>query len=207
MVSRSWQNGIVMDIDIDFLSRKDALSVIKCIPATIIREGKRSKHPSGVYVQDVPVDPDTGFASIPHDEMPECYFKLDLLNNSIYDGVIDEDHLVELMDKEPDWELLRYKEIVSTLPHIHSQYHIVDMIRPKSVEDLAVVLALMRPAKRHLIGKSREEINRHIWDKSDDQYGFKKAHAIAYAVSIVVKMNIMVEEITTELESDLYITF
>lgn len=195
-----------MDIDIDFIDRKAAAKAIKHIPATIFREGEMVKHPSGVYVQDIPFDPQTGLATLPHDG-DHPYFKIDLLNNSIYDGVIDEGHLIELLEREPDWLMLGIKDIVDSLPHLRNHFDIVDMIKPASVEDLAVVLALMRPAKRYLLGKSREEIDEKIWVNEGEGYAFKRSHAIAYAVSIVVKMNIMVEEITLEMTADQYITF
>ena len=67
-------------------------------------------------------------------------------------------------------------------------------MKPTSVEQLAMVLALIRPGKRHLVGKSWTLIKRSIWDETDDGYSFKKAHSVSYALAIVVQMNLMVEE-------------
>ena len=64
---------------------------------------------------------------------------------------------------------------------------------PRSIEDLAICIALPRPGKAHLINKPRSEINREIWMKTDNYY-FKKSHAIAYASAIVVQLNLMIEQ-------------
>ena len=69
-------------------------------------------------------------------------------------------------------------------------------MKPKSVEELAEVLAVIRPAKRHLLNESKEKISSEVWVKPDDgSYYFKKAHAIAYALSIVVQLNLFCEQV------------
>jgi DNA polymerase III alpha subunit len=68
-------------------------------------------------------------------------------------------------------------------------------MKPRSVEQLAMVLALIRPGKRHLIGKIWPAVESEIWKLSNDgEYVFKKSHAIGYALAIVVQMNLMIEE-------------
>jgi len=54
-------------------------------------------------------------------------------------------------------------------------------------------LAVIRPGKRHLLGQSYSEIAKTIWDKNQDEYVFKKSHAIAYAHLVVVHMNLLEE--------------
>jgi DNA polymerase III alpha subunit len=55
-------------------------------------------------------------------------------------------------------------------------------------------LAIIRPAKRHLIGKTWKEVSETIWDKpDDDSYYFKKSHAIAYANLVVINMNLLTQ--------------
>jgi len=69
-------------------------------------------------------------------------------------------------------------------------------MRPQSVIELAEVLAIIRPAKRHLLGQVPEVIKAEVWKKpTDDTYYFKKAHAVAYAVSIVVQLNLFCEQV------------
>jgi hypothetical protein len=59
---------------------------------------------------------------------------------------------------------------------------------------LAAVLAMIRPAKRHLIGKDWKTVMSEVWTKPDNNdFFFKKSHAIAYAHAIVVQMNLICE--------------
>jgi hypothetical protein len=65
------------------------------------------------------------------------------------------------------------------------------------VEQLSAVLAMIRPAKRYLIGKDWTTVMREIWTKpTGDDYYFKKSHATAYAMAIVVQMNLICEQIS-----------
>jgi DNA polymerase III alpha subunit len=69
-------------------------------------------------------------------------------------------------------------------------------MKPKSVEELAMILAMIRPGKRHLLGKTWTEISETVWTRPESgEYYFKKAHAIAYAVAITVQMNLICEEL------------
>jgi DNA polymerase III alpha subunit len=72
-------------------------------------------------------------------------------------------------------------------------------MKPTSIEELAAVLAVIRPAKRYLIGKDWNIVKAEVWQKPDnDEYYFKKAHAVAYAAAIVVQMNLICESISYE---------
>lgn len=190
--------SVTTDIDIDFADRNKALEGLACVPAAMLSERHGAqRHASGVYFQNIPVDPLTGLAAYDYDKAAELgYFKIDFLNNRIYQGVRDEEHLRRLIATEPPWECFEDREIVETLAHIHSHFGTVQAIRPRSIEDLAVVLALIRPGKKHLIGRSRDEIDREIWDQDDGGYTYKKSHAISYAMSIVVQLNLMAEEMS-----------
>ena len=47
--------------------------------------------------------------------------------------------------------------------------------------------------KKQILSK-RDKINDEVWVKpDDDSYFFKKSHAIAYAIAIVVQLNSIVE--------------
>jgi hypothetical protein len=191
------------DIDIDFASRDVALATLAHVPASRIERGVFTKHQTGVYFQDVPVDPVTGYCSILYEDAGDLgYFKIDYLNNSIYDDVRDPEHLDELVAREPEWELLEDREIVSGLAHVREHFGTLQSIKPRSIDDLAVVLALIRPAKRHLLGKSRQEIDAEIWkpEPGGDEYWFKRAHAVAFSLSIIVQLNLMVEQVMADLE-------
>ena len=182
-----------MDIDIDFGNREQALAVLKHIPATIVRNGEHTKHNSGIYVQDIPQNPLTGQTTLDHKEAERLgYMKLDFLNMHIYNQIHSELELVELMTTEPDWDRLQDPEFCARLVHIADHYEIVAKIKPCSVEDLAIVLALIRPSKRYLLNRPRAEILEHIWTKpSDGSYYFKHSHSISYAFLVKIHMNLL----------------
>ncbi|OUV99851.1 MAG: hypothetical protein CBD16_07415 [Betaproteobacteria bacterium TMED156] len=181
------------DIDIDVKDRDVLLEKLKHIPASIISDGEIKKHNTGVYFTDIPVHPFTKTANIDYKEAEDRgYFKLDILNVNVYEKVKDEKHLQQLIDQEPDWSLLEHVEIVEQLFHIHNHFDIVSKLKPKSVEQLAAVLAIIRPAKRSLLNATWTEIESNVWVKpNDDSYYFKKSHAIGYALAICVQMNLM----------------
>lgn len=180
------------DIDIDFIDRDVALAEIEHIPAS---QADGTKHNTSVYFQPIPVDPRTEIAAIDYKSSAALgYFKIDFLNNSLYQGVRDEGHLVDLAFREPEWDLFDEPTIVEGLAHIHSYFHVVQSIRPRSVTDLAVIIALIRPGKKHLVGQSRHIIDAEIWQRgAEEGYVFKKSHSFAYALSIVVQLNLMIE--------------
>ena len=98
---------IVTDIDIDFSDRDAALDGLLHVPASMIKDGQLKKHTVGAYFHAVPTDPLTGLSSLEYREAEERgYFKIDLLNLSIYKQVRDEAHLNELIEQEPLWEMI-----------------------------------------------------------------------------------------------------
>jgi len=182
------------DIDLDFANRDAALLGLHHIPAS---DKNGRKHNSGVYFQNVPVNPLNGQCSFTAEEAEDIgYFKLDFLNQSVYQNVSSEAELDRLLGTEPPWELLSEETMVEQLPHIRGHFDVVAEINPQSIEDLAVVIALIRPGARHLRGRPRTTIDREIWklDGSTGYY-FKRAHAISYAALIVVQFNITVERL------------
>jgi len=65
-----------------------------------------------------------------------------------------------------------------------------------TIPRLAMFLAIIRPAKRHLVGKTWKEVAETVWDKPDDDtYYFKKAHSISYSQLVVVNMNLIEEQL------------
>jgi len=181
------------DVDIDFVDRDNTLKLFKHTPASMIKDGKSEKHKTGVYFHAVPEHPVTGNASLDYKNAEDRgYFKIDCLNVNIYKEVKSEQELVELMIQEPDWEMLKDPKIVENLFHLNGHYNIVSKLQPKTIEQLAAVLAIIRPAKRGLMYKEWEEIIREVWTKpTDGSYFFKKSHAVAYAQAIVVQMNLI----------------
>jgi DNA polymerase III alpha subunit len=183
------------DIDIDFADRNKALEVFKCTAATI---GTDKKHNTGVYCTSIPYNPFTGMSTIDYKEAEKRgYFKLDLLNVSVYENVNSRQHLLLLMNKEPIWDLLLEDDFTEKLFHVNGHGSILREMKPQTIEQLAAVLAMIRPAKRYLIGKDWPTVMSEVWQKPEgDEYYFKKAHAIAYAHVVVVQMNLICENLS-----------
>lgn len=188
------------DIDIDFPDRDLVLSKLQHRVAAISAD---KKHNTGIYVTEIPHNPINNLATINYKEAEDRgYFKLDFLNVSIYKDIRDEDHLIQLMETEPLWELLQHDEFADQLFHLSGHGKVLKTHCPTSVEQLAAVLAMIRPAKRHLIGQSWNVIMDSIWTKPENgEYYFKRAHAFSYAFAVVVHMNLICEKLSQSLET------
>ena len=185
------------DIDIDFKDREKSLALFKHVRASRIDDGELTKHNTGVYMHEVPTDPSKYVCSIEHKEAEEQgLFKIDFLNVSLYNDIKDEAHLIKLTEQEPLWELLTEPDFSNKLFHVGEHSGVLKEMKPQSIEQLAAVLAMIRPAKRHLVGQSWDKVMQEVWTKpSSGEYYFKKSHATAYAVAVVVHMNLLCEQI------------
>jgi hypothetical protein len=184
------------DIDIDFGSRDALLKLIAHTPAAMRKVNPIRKHATGVYITDIPYDPVNDMAAIDYaDAEDRGYFKLDLLNVHVYSQVKNEQHLISLM-REPNWNKLLDRKFVEQLVHLNNHYQSIKrMPEPiNSIPRLAMFLALIRPSKKHLIGKIWPEVAKTVWDKDDSGYSFKKAHAISYSWLVAVHMNLLEEQ-------------
>jgi hypothetical protein len=183
------------DIDIDFADRDVILSQLKHRVAKL-NTGK--KHNTGVYATEIPHNPIDNLATVEHKAADERgYFKLDFLNVSIYKDVRDNEHLIQLMEREPIWQLLEHKDFSDQVFHLNGHAELLMQLKPTSVEQLAATLAIIRPAKRYLSGHSWNSIFQEVWTKPKEGYYFKKAHAVSYAMACVVHMNLLCEQISS----------
>jgi DNA polymerase III alpha subunit len=140
----------------------------------------------------VPINPFTGLCTLDYKQAQEQdWFKIDLLNVGIYSNFKSNEEIDQLLAHEPVWELLEHKEVIEQLFHIHNHADTVIRMKPRSAEQLAMVLAVIRPGKKHLIGRSWDVIAQEVWTKTDDVYSFKRSHAIGYAMAIVLQLNAM----------------
>lgn len=188
-----------MDIDIDFFDRNQILNILPHRIAMRTQNSDMVKHNTGIYFQEIPYNPFNNIATIDYKTAESCgYFKIDLLNVSAYSGIKNEEHLDKLINQEPSWELLEYREIVEKLFHINNHYNVVKILKPRNIEQLAAVLAIIRPAKRYLLNKTWNEILKNIWIKPENssEYFFKKSHAYSYAQLIIVQLNLICEQIS-----------
>lgn len=190
------------DIDIDFADREAALSGLTHVPASMIRDSRIIRHNTGIYFHAVPIDPVSGLCSIPYDraEQGNC-FKIDLLNVGVYQMVRDEQHLLDLMERPLDWSLFEEPVFVSNLFHLGNHADLTARLKPQSIEHIAMVLALIRPGKKHLQARCQSQgfdsIRDEIWIQDEtDGYVFKHAHAISYAMLVYVHANLLVESVT-----------
>ena len=190
------------DIDIDFFDRDKALQHVKHIPASRMENGTFKKHNTGVYCTSIPYDFVTGLASIEYENAEERgYFKIDFLNVSIYKDIQSEEEILRLLQIEPLWDLLEQEEFCNMIFHVNGYHDLIAKLKPRSIEQLATFLAILRPGKKHLIPTVQtagwDSVKDEIWLKTtDDSYYFKKSHAIAYAHAIVIQMNKICESIS-----------
>ena len=185
---------IKFDIDIDFADRTTVLEKVQYYtPASIIRDDNLTKHNTGVYFTDVPKDPIMDVCSLDYKDAEERgYVKFDLLNVNVYNQVKNEEHLIDLMFTEPQWEKLADEKFTEQLIHIGNHYNIIKQMMPDTIPRMAMLLSIIRPAKRHLIGKPWKVISETVWEVPiDGSYYFKKSHAVAYAHLVVVHMNLI----------------
>jgi hypothetical protein len=188
------------DVDIDFADREQVLNLLPHVPATLqMPNGTRQKHKTGVYFHPVPVNPYNGWCDVNYQEADEFgFFKVDLLNVSLYQQVKSKEHLDRLAAQDPIWELLEQEDFSKLLFHVSSHGNILRTMKPRNVEQLAAVLAMIRPAKRHLVGRDWDTVMKEVWIKPDtEEYYFKKSHAYAYSVAIVAQMNLICEQLNS----------
>lgn len=182
------------DIDIDFADRTQILELIKHIPARQTVDGQVRRHNSGVYVTDIPWDPVNQCAAIDYREAEQRgYFKLDFLNMSVYQSIRDPEHYDQLLAAAPPWHQLQDPAFVERVVHIGNHYDLLQrMPEPvDSIPRMAMFLAIIRPGKRHLIGKTWQDVAATVWDAAADGYSFKKSHAVAYAHLVTLHMNLL----------------
>ena len=190
-------NYTMPDIDLDFPTKFNPTTLFpEVVIASMMHNGRVSKHPCGVYFQNMPIDEVTSLAAIPYDKAPAYGFmKLDFLHLSILDNVDSKAELQILSKTEPDWSLLWNSEHTHKLFQLHRQFGVLDIVRPTSVVELADCIALIRPAKKHLIGEyCRDKYNTRpklYRLTGDDKSSFKKSHAIAYAITVVIQLHLI----------------
>ncbi len=195
----------IPDVDIDVNDRTRAASLFPdAIVASQVQNGKLVPHNSGLYFQNVPTDPISGISSFPYDRAEEeGYFKVDLLPNHVYDLVESNEELEELLAASVDWKWFtdkRFYNNVNTkyrLTHLSKYHKLACQYPPGSVEDVAALIALIRPRKKYLKGKPWCDIKDLIWEKTDGEEGyfFKKSHAVAFALLVILHAQIIARKL------------
>ena len=147
-----------------------------------------------MYPQRIAVDQITGLAAIPYNSAEELgYLKIDFLHLNVYTHFQTRVEIDELISKEPDWNLLQLPSNHPKLFQLSNHGELILKIKPSNIEELADVLALIRPGKKQLLGlylKDRVMARRALWAKDDTGYSFKKSHALSYAYVIILQLHL-----------------
>ena len=185
---------IAADIDIDLANRDQLLQLIDYTAASQRKNDQLVKHNSGIYVTDIPRDSLNGHASIDYQQAEQRgYFKIDLLNNTVYQLIRDQQHYDQMLAATPPWQRLQDQQFVQKIVHINNAWDQLQRM-PEPVDSLArmaMFIAVIRPAKRYLQGKPWREVAERIWLAEQDGYYFKRSHSVAYAHLVALHMNLV----------------
>jgi hypothetical protein len=182
------------DIDIDFADRDLLLGLIQAIPASLLTQGQIKKHNSGVYITDIPYDPINGCAAIDYETAEQLgYFKIDLLNMSVYQLIKDPAHYQQMLNQTPPWSRLwTDSDWAKQLVHVGNYTELLKTMRPDSIPRMAAFISIIRPGKAHLQNQPWDQVFASVWDGNDSRgFVFKKSHAVSYATLVALHMNLL----------------
>jgi hypothetical protein len=182
------------DIDLDFADRDQLLKLIQATPARQLHRGQVRRHNSGVYVTDIPYDPVNACAAIDYEQAEQLgYFKIDLLNMSVYQLIKTPEHYQEMLTVTPPWEQLwTDTEWAKQLVHVGNYTELLKTMKPDSIPRMAAFISIIRPGKAHLQNRPWAEVFESVWDGNDSRgFVFKQSHAISYAALVALHMNLL----------------
>ena len=182
------------DIDIDLADRNQLLQLIDAVPARQQHQGQVRRHNSGVYVTDIPTDPVNDCAAIDYETAETLgYFKIDLLNMSVYQLVKSPEHYESVLNQAPNWtRLWTDTEWSKQLVHIGNYTELLTVMKPDSIPRMAAFISIIRPGKAHLQDRPWAEVFASVWDGDNSKgFVFKKSHAISYAMLVQLHMNLL----------------
>ena len=182
------------DIDIDMPDRNRLLALIQHVPARLEVNGRIRHHNSGIYVTDIPQDPVHGCAALDYETAEQRgYFKIDLLNMSVYSLIQSPEHFEQVLTQTPDWSRLWTDSVwASQLVHVGNYVDLLQQMKPDSIPRMAAFISIIRPGKAHLQRKPWAEVFATVWDGDASRgFVFKKSHAISYAKLVALHMNLL----------------
>jgi hypothetical protein len=182
------------DIDIDVPNRDVVLKLIQHTSARQVVDNKVRKHNSGIYVTEIPQDPIHGCASIDYQTAEQRgYFKIDLLNMSVYSLIRDPEHYEELLAATPPWaRLWQDTEWAKQLVHVGNYTDLLKTMKPDSIPRMAAFISIIRPGKAHLQNKPWADVFAEVWNGDDSRgYTFKQSHAVSYAALVALHMTLL----------------
>ena len=184
------------DIDIDLSDRDQLLKLIQITPARQLHQGQVRKHASGVYVTDIPYDPVNACAAIDYEAAEQLgYFKIDLLNMSVYQLIKNPEHYQTMLEKEPTWKRLwTDPDWAKQLVHVGNYTDLLKSMKPDSIPRMAAFISIIRPGKAHLQNRPWTEVFDSVWNGDASRgFVFKKSHSISYAALVTLHMNLLSE--------------
>jgi hypothetical protein len=182
------------DIDIDLADRDQLLRLIQVTPARQSNNDQVRRHNSGVYPTDIPWDPVNACAAIDYETAEQLgYFKIDLLNMTVYQLIKSPEHYDDMLAQEPPWSRLwTDSEWAQQLVHVGNYTELLKTMRPDSIPRMAAFISIIRPGKAHLQGKPWDQVFASVWDGDDSRgFVFKQSHAISYAALVSLHMNLL----------------
>lgn len=182
------------DIDIDLADRNQLLALIKVVAARHPDQNQSRKHNSGVYATDIPWDPVNACAAIDYETAERLgYFKIDLLNMSVYQLIRDQAHYDTMLAQEPPWSRLWTDPAwAGQLVHIGNYTELLRTMRPDSIPRMAAFISIIRPGKAHLQNQPWDQVFASVWDGDNSRgFVFKKSHAVSYACLVALHMNLI----------------
>lgn len=188
-----------MDIDIDVADVDVGYVFPSAIKASRVDNNTKQliAHNVGWHFQDVPIDTYTELCAIPYNKVDDVGLtKIDLLHLSILDDAVgfSREQLLLLANTAPDWNMLLVEDVVITLFQISNRFDVVSQIAPKSVMELADCISIIRPSRLHLLSAylaDRNQTRPLLYQPPYQPGTFKKGHAIAYAKTIVMQLNMI----------------
>lgn len=182
------------DIDIDLADREQLLKLIQATPARQQTNDQVRRHNSGIYATDIPWDPVHGCAAIDYETAEQLgYFKIDLLNMSVYSLIKSPKHYEQMLAQDPPWARLWTDSTwAQQLVHVGNYIELLNTMRPDSIPRMAAFISIIRPGKAHLQNQPWDRVFESVWDGDDSRgFTFKKAHSLGYAMLVTLHMNLL----------------
>jgi hypothetical protein len=182
------------DIDIDFADRDQLLKLIHTTTARQVQQNQVRRHNSGVYPTDIPYDPVNACAAIDYETAEQLnYFKIDLLNMSVYQLIKSPKHYEEMLTITPPWSRLwTDTDWAKQLAHIGNYTELLKDMKPDTIPRMAAFISIIRPGKAHLQNQPWPVVFESVWDGDDSRgFVFKKSHAVSYAALVALHMNLL----------------
>lgn len=119
--------------------------------------------------------------------------KLDFLHLSVYDKFKSRKEIDDLLKIEPEWTYLLLPSVQPKLFQLAKHGDILNNLQPKSIIEVADVMALIRPGKKNLLAlykKDKENTRKILYSKDDTGYSFKRSHSLAYAYVVILQLHL-----------------